>query len=71
MGESPEKVQLLPNIVNWIILEIEIHGGLGGWLRFWLRGILFGLFDGNLDIKCLGFQLLGVLDGVTDVDVVK
>jgi len=66
LGDSPEEVELLLNIVNWVVEELEIRWRLNRLvLILWLGLVLEELFYGVLLEESLLGKLAGICDRVT------
>ena len=71
--DGEEEVELLADVVDWVVHEDQVRGGTG-WLVLIGLGLgleLEELLNGVLLEEGLVGKLLGILDGVANVDVVK
>ena len=64
-------LSLLLDVKNWVILEDKVGGRLGCVLGLGLVGLLFSLLGGVLEVERLSLELLSIVDGVANVDVVE
>lgn len=71
LGNGDEQVKLLLDVGDGVIEEDEVRRRLGDVVNLGLVSLLKSLFNGVLDEEGLVGQLLGILNGVANVDVVK
>ncbi|KAI6761764.1 hypothetical protein HG531_002317 [Fusarium graminearum] len=66
-----EEVKLLGNVVNRVFHEVQVAGGSGLVILLRLVSLGEGLLDRVLDTEGLLSELVSILNGVADVNVVK